>query len=68
MHWSDTDQIVESLEEIYVDEDIPEDDLQYLEEMVLSISEFEDREIEAQESQLKMILESWLEYRNIEGK
>lgn len=67
MHWRDTDQIVESLEEIYADEDIPEEDLPYLEEMVLSISEFEDREITAEESQLKIILEAWLDYRNNEG-
>ena len=66
MHWSDIDQIVESLEEMYVDEDIPVHDLPYLQEMVLSIPEFEDQEISVEESHLKIILEAWLEHRGIE--
>lgn len=64
MHWSDIDQIVESLEEMYADEDIPVDDLPYLHEMVLSIAEFEDREISVDDAHLKVILESWLDNRD----
>lgn len=64
MNWSDIDKIVESLEELYGDEDIPEHDLPYLHEMVLSISEFEDREVEVDDDHLKVILEAWIEYRD----
>lgn len=63
MHWNDTDQIVESLEELYENEDIPEEDLPYLHEMVLSIPEFEDQEVPVDDAHLKVILEAWLEYR-----
>lgn len=63
MHWSDIDTIVEALEESYSEEDIPEQDLPYLHEMILSIPEFEDREVEVSESHLKIILEAWIEYR-----
>lgn len=64
MHWNDIEKIVERLEEIYSDEEIPEDDLSYLHEMILSIPEFEDREEEVDEDQLNLILEAWLETRH----
>lgn len=64
MRWSDIDRIVEVLEDMYAEEDIPEHDIEYLREMVLSIPEFEDHEEEVDDDQLKLIIESWLELRN----
>jgi FeS assembly protein IscX len=64
MHWSDIEEIVENLEETYSDEEIPnEDDLAYLKEMVLSLNDFEDHEIEVDPEHLKRIMEYWLELR-----
>lgn len=64
MHWNDIDAIAQSLEELYSNEDIPENDLPYLHEMVLSIPEFEDNEIEVEDDHLKVILEAWIDFRN----
>ncbi|MFK7967896.1 MAG: Fe-S cluster assembly protein IscX [Rickettsiaceae bacterium] len=62
--WSDIEEIVENLEETYSEEEIPsEDDLPYLQEMVLSLSDFEDHEIEVDQERLKRIMEYWLERR-----
>ena len=58
------EEIVENLEETYSEEEIPsEDDLPYLQEMVLSLSDFEDHEIEVDQERLKRIMEYWLERR-----
>lgn len=43
MHWSDIEEIIAGLEEAYAEEEIPEYDLEYLKEMVLSLAEFEDQ-------------------------
>ena len=40
MHWTDIEEIAEGLEETYSDEEIPERNLSYLKEMVLSLSNF----------------------------
>ncbi len=64
MHWNNIESIVESLEDLYGNEDIPENDLPYLHEMVLSIPEFEDSEVEVEEDHLKVILEAWIDFRN----
>jgi len=64
MHWSDTQEIVTSLEEIYSDEEIPEYDLSYLKEMILNLSDFDDHEVEVSDDVLNHILEGWLELRN----
>ena len=64
MHWNDIEKITSQLEETYSDEKIPEDNLPYLQEMVLSLPEFEDHEIEVEESRLKQIAEYWIELRN----
>lgn len=64
MHWNDIEKITSGLEETYSDEKIPEDNLAYLQEMVLSLPEFEDHEIEVEESRLKQIVEHWIELRN----
>jgi FeS assembly protein IscX len=64
MHWSNIDEIAESLEEHYSEEEIPEHNLQDLKEMVLSIPEFEDREVEVEDFTLKLILEHWMDIRS----
>lgn len=64
MHWSDIEEIVESLEETYSDEEIPEYNLPYLSEMVLSLHDFDDHEVEASDIILKQIIEAWLEIRS----
>lgn len=64
MHWSDIEDIADSLEEHYSEEEVPEHNLRDLKEMVLSIPEFEDREVEVEDFTLKRILEQWLEIRS----
>mgnify|MGYP001796368753 CR=1 FL=1 len=63
MRWNDINQIVESLEDIYANEDIPEDDLKYLHEMILSIPEFEDHDREVSDDHLENIIEHWSDIR-----
>lgn len=64
MHWSNIEEIVENLEETYSEEEIPnEDNLAFLKEMVLSLNDFEDHEIEVDQEHLKRIMEYWLELR-----
>jgi FeS assembly protein IscX len=64
MHWNNIEEIVEDLEETYSEEEIPdENDLAYLKEMVLSLSDFEDHEVEVDNDHLKRIMEYWLELR-----
>ncbi len=64
MHWSDIETIAIELEEAYSDEEIPEYNLPYLKEMVLSLPGFEDHEVEVEESILKQIIEHWVDIRN----
>jgi FeS assembly protein IscX len=64
MHWSDIEKIATELEESYSEEEIPEYNLPYLEEMVLSLSTFEDHEVEVEEAVLKQIIEHWIDIRN----
>jgi len=64
MHWSDIEDIAEQLELAYAEEEIPEYNLPYLKEMVLSLPDFEDHEVEVSNSTLKQILEYWLDIRN----
>lgn len=66
MHWSDIEEIATGLEEEYAEEEIPEYNLGYLKEMVLSLPEFEDQEVEVSDDNLKQILESWIELRTEE--
>lgn len=63
MHWTDIEEIAEALEENYSDEEIPERNLSYLKEMVLSLSNFEDHEVEVDDDILNQILEHWLDLR-----
>ena len=50
--------------ETYSEEEIPEYNLPYLEEMVLSLPTFEDHEVEVKETTLKKIIEYWIDIRN----
>ncbi len=63
MHWNHIEEIAEKLEEMYGDEEIPEHNLSYLKEMILSLNEFEDHEVEVDDDHLKRIMEYWLEIR-----
>ncbi|CAF1506085.1 unnamed protein product [Rotaria sp. Silwood2] len=64
MHWNDVDEIAIHLEENYPDEDISELTIQDLEDLVKSLSEFDDHEVETNREVLKEILEAWEELRN----
>lgn len=64
MHWSDVEKIAIDLEKHYSDEEIPEFDLPYLEEMVVSLPNFEDHEGEASDETLNQIIEHWIEIRH----
>lgn len=64
MHWNDVDEIAIHLEENYPDEDISELIIQDLEDLVKSLSEFDDHEVETNREVLKEILEAWEEIRN----
>ncbi len=64
MHWNDVDEIAMDLEENYPDEDISELTIKDLEDLVKSLSDFDDHEIETNKEVLKEILEAWEEIRN----
>lgn len=64
MHWDNIEEIVAALEETYFEEEIPERDMQYLHEMVLSLPDFEDHETEPKKEVLKQIVEQWIEIRS----
>ena len=56
--------IAKNLEETYSEEEIPnENDLAYLKEMVMSLNDFEDHDVEVDDDHLKRIMEYWLELR-----
>ncbi|HJD56716.1 MULTISPECIES: Fe-S cluster assembly protein IscX [unclassified Candidatus Tisiphia] len=63
MHWNDVDEIAMSLEENYPDEDISELTLKDLEDLIKSLSDFDDHEIETNKEVLKEILEAWREMK-----
>lgn len=63
MNVEEIEQIAASLEENYEEEDIPEDNLEEIKEMVLSLGEFEFHEDELSDRVLERILEQWLEIR-----
>ena len=64
MHQSDKEEIAAQLEESYAEEEIPEFNLPYLKEMVLSLQKFDDHEVEVSDDTLKQILEYWVDARN----
>lgn len=63
MHWRDVEEIAISLEENYPDEDIDELKFKDIEELVKSLSDFDDHEIETSNNVLQEILEAWKEVR-----
>jgi FeS assembly protein IscX len=64
MHWSNIEELAVKLEESYAEEEIPEYNLEYLKEMVLSLPDFEDHEIEVSDNNLKQIMENWIDVRD----
>ena len=64
MQWSDKQEIIDSLEESYPDDEIPEYDLSYLKEMILNLPEFDDHQTEVSDDVLELILEGWIELSN----
>ena len=64
MHWSDIEELVNGLEESYAEEEISDYSLGYLKEMVLTLSDFEDQEVEVENDHLKKILECWIDLRS----
>ena len=63
MHWRDVEEISISLEENYPDEDIESLKFQDIEELVRSLSDFDDHEIKTSNNVLQEILEAWKEVR-----
>ena len=63
MHWRDVEEISISLEESYPDEDIESLKFQDIEELVRSLSDFDDHEIKTSNNVLQEILEAWKEVR-----
>ena len=63
MHWRDVEEIAISLEENYPDEEIDDLKLKDIEELVKSLSDFDDHEIETSNNVLQEILEAWKEVR-----
>lgn len=63
MHWRDVEEIAISLEENYPDEDIESLKFQDIEELVRSLSDFDDHEIETSNNVLQEILEAWKEVK-----
>ncbi len=64
MHWHDVDEIAISLEKNYSDEDISELTVKDLEDLIKSLSDFDDHEIETNKEVLKEILEAWKEIKD----
>jgi len=64
MNWNNIEEMAKNLEESYSEEEIPdENDLAYLKEMVMSLNDFEDHDVEVDGDHLKRIMEYWLELR-----
>lgn len=63
MRWRDIEEIVQALEENYAEEDVHHLKLSEVEEMVISLKEFEDQETSANKETLNKILEAWIELR-----
>lgn len=63
MRWNDLEQIVESLEESYSDEEI--DDLRFedLHDMIITLNDFDDDLEQSDDRILEAILDMWIDYR-----
>ncbi len=64
MYADDVEKIAEFLEDNYPEEDIALIKLSYLEEMVRSLNELEDEEIQLSKEKLQEIKETWLMLRD----
>jgi FeS assembly protein IscX len=63
MRWNNVEEIVDGLEENYPEIELDDLSLTDLEDMVKSLSDFEDHETIVTKKLLNGILEAWLEYR-----
>lgn len=63
MRWNNVEEIVDELEENYPEIELDDLSLTDLEDMVKSLSDFEDHETIVTKKLLNGILEAWLEYR-----
>lgn len=63
MHWLDVEEIASQLEENYHDEYDPNMKLLDLQQMITSLSDFEDHEVEVQRATLEEIRDQWKEIR-----
>jgi len=63
MRWNNVEEIVDGLEENYSEIELDDLSLTDLEDMVKSLSDFEDHETIVTKKLLNDILEAWLEYR-----
>ncbi|WP_419235443.1 Fe-S cluster assembly protein IscX [Rickettsia endosymbiont of Nabis limbatus] len=63
MHWRDIEEIAEHLEDNYSDDYSSNMKLAVLKEMVTSLTDFEDHEVEVKGETLEEILEKWREIR-----
>jgi len=59
MYWYDIDEIAEKLEENYQDEELSDLKLTHLEELVMSLNEFDDHEVPTTKTNLEEIREAW---------
>jgi len=68
MHWRDIEEIAEHLEDYYSDDYNSNMKLSVLKEMITSLTDFEDHEVDVKGETLEEILEKWREIREeIEG-
>ncbi len=63
LYWNEIDNIAKKLEENYDEEDIPTDNGS-LDEMVRSLDEFDDHEVEVDDDHLRKLREAWEELRS----
>lgn len=63
MRWNNVKDIVDGLEENFSDTDLSDISLVDLEEMVKSLSEFEDHETIVTKRLVTDVLEAWLDHR-----
>lgn len=68
MHWHDIEQIAEHLEDNYSDDYNPNMKLSVLKEMITSLADFEDHEVEVNGETLEEILDKWIEIRDETGE
>ncbi|ABE04640.1 MAG: Fe-S cluster assembly protein IscX [Janthinobacterium lividum] len=63
MHWDDIEEIAEHLEDNYSDDYRPNMAQTLLKEMITSLEDFEDQEVEVSKERLEEILAEWKKIR-----